>query len=171
MKIEEVKVEVKKVFKSKAFRVFLYCLGFIVVASFIFKAGVFVGFQKASFGRNWGDNYSRNFGMTPRGPRSMMEDFDNLPNPHGAIGKIVKIDESSVVVVDDKDKTEKVILINSDTKIFKMRESIMKENLAVGDFLVVIGNPNKDGQIEAKLIRLMPAPGDVGMVQEGNLNQ
>lgn len=169
MKIEEVKVEVKKVFKSKVLKAIICCLGFVIVASFIFKAGVFVGFQKASFGRNWGDNYSRNFGMMPRGPRSMMEDFDNLPNPHGAIGKIVKIDASSVVVVDDKDKTEKVILINSDTKIFKMRESIVKDNLVVGDFVIVIGDPNKDGQIEAKLIRLMPAPADAGMIgQQGS---
>lgn len=164
MKKEEIKEEVKKVFKSKMFKIVVYALGFIVVASLIFKAGMFAGFQKASFGRNWGDNYSRNFGMMSRGPRMMMEDFDNLPNPHGAIGKIIKNDGTSIIVSDGKDKTEKVVLITDKTEIHKARALGVKEDLTPETFVVVIGEPNKDGQIEAKLIRIMPSPEDMGMM-------
>ena len=165
MKKEEIKTEFKKVFKSKVFKAIIYCLGFLIVASFIFKAGMYAGLERASFGRNWGDNYSKNFGMIPRGPRSMMENFDNLPNPHGAIGKIIKSDGTSIVVSDDKDKTEKVVLISSDTEIHKMTDNATKDDLTVDTFVIVIGEPNKDGQIEAKLIRIMPSPENMPVMQ------
>jgi len=165
MKKEELILGVKKILKSKVFKAVIYLLGFIIVASFIFRAGVYAGLEKASFGRDWGDNYSKNFGMMPRGPKMMMDNFDNLPNPHGAIGRIIKNNESSVVVLDDKDKIEKVILINDNTEIRKMRESISIGDLEIDTFIVVIGQPNSDGQIEAKLIRVMPSPDDMDSIK------
>ena len=58
----------------------------------------------------------------------------------------------------DKDKTEKVILIKDDTQVEKMKDKIQTSDLKIDDFVVVIGSPNDKGQIEAKFIRLMPAP-------------
>ena len=146
--------DIKKVFESKILVGFLYGIGAIVLVALIFSAGVAVGFHKASFGRAWGENYERNFGMRPG---RMMFGDDNFPNPHGSIGKIIKI-ELPTITTEDNDGTEKAVLIGSDTKIEKAREPLQPADLKTGDFVVVIGNPNDQGQIEAKLIRIMPFP-------------
>ena len=145
--------DIKNVFESKiAFRI-LCVLGVIIVSLLIFSAGVTVGFHKASFGRAWGDNYEHNFGMRPNHP---MFGQDNFPNANGAIGKIIKI-TLPTIIVQDKDNTEKVVLIKDDTKIQKIMSAVKSSDLAVDDFVIIIGSPNTQGQIEAKLIRIMPA--------------
>jgi hypothetical protein len=144
--------KIKKVFESKtSFRI-LCGIGIIIAILLIFSAGVTVGFHKASFGRAWGDNYERNFGMMSNRP---VFGDDNFPNAHGAIGKIIKI-ESPTLIVQDNDNTEKVILISNDTKIQQGRTNVALTDLKIDDFIVVIGTPNTQGQIEAKLIRIMP---------------
>lgn len=153
--------KVKNFFKSENFKIIIYVVGILAVAILIFQAGMIAGFKKASFDRNWGDNYERNFGSPHRNPKIKMGgfgDFGNLPNANGAIGKIIKTDLPNVIVMDDKDMIEKVIIIGDDTKIIKMREDLEKEDLKIDDFIIVIGSPNEEGQIQAKLIRLMPAP-------------
>ena len=141
---------IKKAFESKtSFRI-LCAIGIILVALLIFSAGVTVGFHKASYGHAWEENYEHNFGMRPNNPL-----FDNFPNASGAIGKIIKI-ALPTIIVQDKDNTEKVVLINDDTKIQKIKELVTPNDLTIDDFIVVIGNPNSQGQIEAKFIRIMP---------------
>ena len=144
--------DIKNVFESKITTKVLIVIGIIIVAMLIFSAGIFVGFRKASFGIDWGENYERNFGM--RGDR-MMFGRDNFPNSHGAVGKIIKT-ELPTIIVQDRDNTEKVILIKDDTKIQKMMSDIKASDLTIDDFVTVIGSPNSEGQIEAKLIRVMP---------------
>jgi len=147
-----------RVFESKVFVGILHGIGIIIALILVFSAGISVGFHKASFGRAWGENYNRNFGMMR--PVSFdlngFNDNNNLPNAHGAIGKIIKITLPTIIVT-DKDNTEKVVLIKDDTKIQKTREALTSTNLRVDDFVVVIGSPNDQGQIEAKFIRVMPA--------------
>ena len=149
--------KLKRFLESKILVGILYGIGIIIVLTMVFSAGVSVGFHRASFGKAWGENYERNFGMM-RGEG--MNRFDNVeqgfPNDHGAIGKIVKITLPTIIVT-DKDNTEKVILISSDTKVEKMREEIKSSDLKIDDFIVVIGSPNTQGQIDAKFIRVMPA--------------
>lgn len=135
--------------------------GSLFVASFIFQAGMIAGFKKASFGRDWGDNYIKNFGRLEMGPRMMNGKFDNfgdLPIAHGAIGKIIKIELPSIVVLDEKDNTEKIILINEKTEIRKIRGNMKSEDLKIDEHVVIVGNPNSSGQIEARLIRILPVP-------------
>lgn len=144
--------DIKRAFESKISFKILCGLGIIVIALLIFSAGVTVGFYKASFGHAWSENYERNFGMRP--------DFsifgeNNFPNAGGAIGKIIKI-ELPTLIVQDKDNVEKVILTNDDTQIEKMRQPAQTTDLKVDDFIVVIGAPDEQGQIEAKFIRVMP---------------
>jgi len=145
--------DIKKVLESKIALKVLCVIGIIIVSLLIFSAGVTVGFHKASFGRAWGENYARNFGMMPN---RQMFGRDNFPNANGAIGKIIKI-TLPTIIVQDKDNTEKVILIKNDTKIQKMISEVKPSDLAIDDFVVIIGSPNTQGQIEAKLIRIMPA--------------
>jgi hypothetical protein len=142
----------KDISESKALKIAIYCVGILVVACLIFQAGVIVGFHKASFGRDWDTNYSKNFGS--RGTTGMPENF---PNAHGAFGTIVKVQLPTMIVA-DKDNTEKVILITDQTVIRKMRENATQADLVPDAFVVVIGSPNTDGQIQAQLIRILPAP-------------
>jgi hypothetical protein len=148
------KEDIKKVLESKVTVRVLCGMGIVIIAMLIFSAGINVGFHKASFGRAWGENYERNFGMMPNRP---MFGQNNFPNANGAIGKIIKI-TLPTVIVQDKGNTEKVILIKSDTQIQKIKENITANELKVDDFIVVIGSPNEQGQIEAKFIREMPSP-------------
>lgn len=155
------KEKIKKFLSSKIFKIIVYVLGFFVIVSLIFQMGMIVGFKKANFGRDWGRNYEMNFGRPEMGPRMMggrFDDFGNLPISHGAVGKIIKIDLPSIIVLDNKDNTEKSILIGDETQIRKVRESINKEDIKLDESVIIIGVPNSLGQIEAKLIRIMQAP-------------
>jgi hypothetical protein len=155
------KKEIKKVLESKVFRTVMYTLGILAVIFLIFQAGMMAGFRKASFGRNWGDNYTKNFGSPHRAIRMKggeFGDFGNLSNAHGAVGKIIKVELPTIVVFDGKDQTEKIIIIDDKTEIRRMRDVVSKEELKIDENVVVIGSPNSSGQIEAKLIRFIPAP-------------
>ncbi|MDP2967500.1 MAG: hypothetical protein Q8N87_03785 [bacterium] len=128
-----------------------------VVIVLIFGAGMFVGGMKARFSYRWAENYHENFG----GPRGgFLGNWRNLPpfpgefiESRGTFGEIIKVNDSDLVVK-GQGNTEKVILITEKTAIEKGRETIKKDELKVGDSIVIIGSPNDKGQIEAKLIRL-----------------
>ncbi len=149
-------MDINKYFQSGTFRGVLVVIGIIAAALIIFRAGVFVGYRKATFSYRWGENYHKNFG----GPRGgfLMEAFDkdDFINPHGTFGKIMKI-ELPTFVVEGSDGTEKVILIKDDTAIRRLRDTVETKDLKVNDNVVIIGEPNDKGQVEAKLIRIMPS--------------
>lgn len=162
------KEKIKSFLESKSFKAVMYTLGIIAVIFIIFHAGMMAGFRKASFGRDWGNNYNMNFGTPRMGPKMMggeFGEFGNLPNAHGSVGEIIKIELPTIIVLDDKDQTEKVIKTDEDTNIQKMREDVLVKDLKVGDHVVVIGSPNSQGQIEAKLIRLLLAPLDKPLIK------
>ena len=53
-----------------------------------------------------------------------------------------------------KDDVEKTVLVSEKTAITAHRKSLKVSDLKVDDQAVIIGAPNEQGQIEAKLIRL-----------------
>lgn len=128
-----------------------------VVAVLIFCAGLIVGGMKARFSYRWAENYHKNF-AGPKG--GFWGDWRNRPplprdfiESHGAFGEIIEI-KNDEFVIRGREDIEKVILISDKTIIQRGREKIKKENLRVGDFVVVIGSPNQEGKIEAKMIRI-----------------
>lgn len=143
------------VIQSKTFRGIIYGVLAALVALIVFQAGVFVGYRRATFSYRWGENYHRNFGG-PRGGFMMPLRGDDFTNPHGTFGKIIKIDLPTIAV-QASDGTEKSIVIDDNTTIRRFQETLTSKDLKVDDPIVVIGEPNDQGQIEAKLIRLMPA--------------
>ena len=164
--MNKIKIILKKIMESKLLIKITYFLGFFIIICLIFQAGFFIGFKKASFGHDWGNNYNDNFGPSRRGYFMMEGGLGNksdIPNAHGAIGRIIKTELPTIVVMDDKDKIEKVILINDSTQIRRMREEVKKEDLKIDDFVVVIGSPNSQGQIESRLIRVMPTDIKLGI--------
>ena len=152
--MEKIHINLKKVFDSKLFTRFLYGVGGALVVSVIFSAGILVGFHKASFGRAWGEHYIDNFGT---GDGSTMGINQHFPNAHGAIGKIIKI-ELPTIIVQDRDNTEKVVLISDDTDIENGRAEATSADLQLNNFVVVVGAPDDQGQIEAKFMRIIPSP-------------
>ncbi len=128
--------------------------GFAVVG-LIFDAGMVVGGMKAKFSYRWAEQYHKNFA----GPQAgFFSDWRSFPQGdfiegHGAFGEIIQISDTDLVVKGRGD-VEKVIIITADTAIQKERGTIKKEELKVGDQIVIIGSPNEEGQIEAKLIRV-----------------
>ena len=153
----EFKNKVNKFIESRNFKRIIYAFGIFFILFFVFQAGMIVGFKKASFRHDWGSNYEKNFGPYRSIPKFIKDNFSETPNAHGAIGKIIKVDLPDIVVL-DKDQTEKSIVIDDNTTIIEMTDKVNKESLAVDKFVVVIGNPNSSGQIEAKLIRIIPSP-------------
>lgn len=142
-------------------------MGFVVMALLVlvFAFGVWVGNEKAKFSFNWADNYHKNFAGPQNG---FNKDWRDMPggdfiNAHGVFGEIIKMDKNSFVIK-GKENIENIIIIDQDTVIRRLSDNIKLQDLKVGEFVVVIGSPNNSGQIEAKLIRVMP-PSPVGMMQ------
>lgn len=146
----------KKFIQSRSFQGILIGLGIAIVILFIFEAGVSVGYHKAAFSFRSGDNFYRAFG--DRRMTVLKVPVHNMPmEAHGAAGNIVSVDLPTFVVA-DRDNVEKEVLIATDTILRHFDESIQPSDLKVGDFTVVIGEPNEESQIEAKLIRVLPPP-------------
>ncbi len=152
-------MDYNKILQSKKFKMILGGIGAIIVLLFVFAAGTIVGFKKANFSFRWAENYHRNFG----GPRGgFFEDLGgrDFIDAHGVFGQIIKIDNSTStpsLVIRGRDNVEKIVLIKDNTVINGFRNNAKSADLKVDDEIVVIGDPNDAGQIEAKLIRIMPA--------------
>lgn len=135
-------------------------LGFVILL-LVFGTGVKVGALKARYSYRWADNYHKNFA----GPRAgFFADWQRFPagdfiSGHGAFGEIIEIKDNGFVI-NGRENVEKVVITKQETTILKGREAI-KDGLKVGDRVVIIGSPNEEGQIEAKLIRVFGenAPG------------
>ncbi|MFH1129658.1 MAG: hypothetical protein V1686_02900 [Patescibacteria group bacterium] len=134
-------------------------VGFIIMALFVFvfAFGVWIGGEKARFSSNWADNYHKNFAGPQNG---FNQNWRNMPggefiNAHGLFGEVIKIDANSFVIK-GRENMENVVIVNQDTIIKRLSDNIQLKDLKVGEFVVIIGSPNNSGQIEAKLIRIMP---------------
>ncbi len=150
-------MNLKEIFKANHFNKLLAVLATIVVLVFVFSLGVFVGHEKYRFSRTWGEHYYRNI-MGPAGPGGFgMMDFGRPGfNARSGLGQIIKIDGNSLIIKDQAN-IEKTILITDKTAIIRDSQNIKITDLKVDDKIVVIGRPNNQGQIEPKLIRVLPA--------------
>lgn len=146
-------MDFNKIFQSKTFKYVLYGIGALIVLLIVFRLGMAVGFKKAGFSYSWGESYHRNFG----GPRGgFLKDFaeDSFINGYGTVGRIMKVG-SSTIVMRGQDNVEKIVLVKDTTSITRNRETIKSVDLKVDDYIVVIGDPNNTGQVDAKFIRVM----------------
>lgn len=153
-------MDTDKFFQSKLFKGIILGIAAFIILSLVFRLGVFIGGKKANFSFRWADEYHRNFG----GPQGgFFRDFmgEDFMDDNGLFGQIIKIDPSAnsgqaTLTIKDKDNTEKIVLVNDKTTIRYQRGDVKLSDLKVDDNVVVIGEPNASGQIEAKLIRVMP---------------
>lgn len=146
----------KTFFRSRIFKGILCGIGALVVLLLVFRAGELVGFRKANFSYRWGEGYYRTVAGPHRGFFGEPGDRDFLMS-HGAFGTILTVASSSMVV-QGPDNLEKVVLVTTSTVVMKFRERIAASALQPNDQVVIVGAPNDTGEIEAKLIRVMPLP-------------
>lgn len=149
-----IKEKMLAVFTAKVLRAALVTLGIIVAVLIVFQAGVMVGFRKASFGKTWDEHYLDNFEPVHPTFGGMPEKF---PSAHGTFGRIVSVSLPQIVVT-DRDNTEKTIMISPDTRIRDINSDVTSDALTPDITIVAIGEPNADGQIVAKFIRILPEP-------------
>ena len=150
----------KKLFKNPdTLKLVIIGLAGFVVLMLVFGAGVKVGTLKARYSYKWAESYHKNFG----GPRGgFLGDWQRFPagdfiSGHGAFGEVIELNDSGFVIKGRED-VEKIIITSEETTITKGRETI-KDGLKVGDRVVIIGAPNNEGQIEARLIRVFDENG------------
>ena len=147
---------------SKNFKRVLWVVGIAIVASFIFHAGMFVGYHKASFSYRWGDNFHRTFGRPDHhfgNQKSFGADFvrNGFTEGYGVAGKVIRVELPTVIVL-GSDGVEKIVRVGDTTAIRHFRDTVKASDLRVDDFVTVIGAPNQASEIEAKFIRVMSEP-------------
>lgn len=147
-------MDINKFFESKFFRGFLLGLGVFIILLFTFKLGMVVGAKKADFSCRWSENYHQNFGGPKGGFLPGLGDRDFL-EANGTFGQIIKID-GALLTIKAPNNVEKIIVTNEQTTIRSSRDTVKISDLQTDNYIVVIGEPNDAGQIEAKLIRVMP---------------
>ena len=122
-----------------------------------FWCGLQIGYNRAAFTYKFGDNYYKTFEQEPRHHGMGIIPQDSVMNSHGAVGKIISINLPTMVV-SEIDGTEKIIRTSDDTSVHQQKNTITVNTLKVGDFIITIGAPNTNSEIEAKFIRLIPSP-------------
>ncbi len=145
----------KKLLHSHKFKKILIGLGALVTLLIVFQAGILVGFHRANFSHRLGENYG--------------EHRKEFLNTHGALGRIVSI-SLPTIIIEDREKVEKVVRADEDTEIRGGHEQMHLTDLQIGDTIAVIGKPDENAQIEAKLIRLL-APSSEQIITSTTTNQ
>lgn len=142
--------------ESKKFSYVVWGVVGLIAILVVFKLGMDIGFKKANFSYQWGENYYRNFaGPAEKFPGDNMMRHDDFMQAHGVFGQIIKIDQSNIVIK-DRENIEKIVLVKDDTTIKNSNQTIQLSELKVDSRIVVIGEPDDDGKIAAKLIRVLP---------------
>jgi len=148
-------MKLENINKSRIVRIILITICAIIVLLGILQIGITIGEEKVRYTGQFGNYFENNFMGQMRGP---MEFFDNdLPGGHGVVGKIISM-SSTEIVISGQDNIEKIVSITDKTIFRKFKDDVTASDLKIGDFVVVIGNPDSQGKVEAKLLRVMPAP-------------
>lgn len=131
-------------------------LGVLLIVMFllVFQLGLSVGYRKANFAIRWAQNYKRDFGGPKMGILGIYTGNDFMYG-HGVLGTIAKINPHSIVIK-SRDNSEKIVNIDSDTVLNRAAQNISLQNLKTDQQVIVIGSPNQDGTIDAKIIRVFP---------------
>lgn len=141
--------------ESKKTRVALWIIGAMVFVLLAFGTGTLVGYQRGIFSTHFGQEYYRNFyGSGGPAPAGMVILGGPPPmNQHGTVGVVIDVG-SSTIATQDLDGDEESVVVATDTVIRDMNRTVTIGDIAVGDGITVIGEPNNHGQIYARFIRI-----------------
>jgi hypothetical protein len=151
-------MNIKNFFQSNSVSKMILALSILLVVLVVFQAGFFVGYHKGVFTNDWGNNYMmRGPDNSPRAFFApFMNDGDDI-NPHGAVGEIISVNLPTIVIK-GPGRAEEIAIVDSNTTIRNFQQLASTSDLIVGRSVVIIGEPNGKGQINASLIRIMPVP-------------
>jgi hypothetical protein len=141
---------------SKIFKIIIVLLFQLILLLGAFSLGLNVGQHKAKYTYAWVKNYPNNFPL-PSGKNFVIPpppESGQYFNAHGVDGTILSLKETSAVIKDDNG-TEKTILIQPQTFIKHNFETFTIKNLKIGQQILVLGEANESGQIQAKFIRVL----------------
>ena len=147
--------------KNKWLDIGLIAAGSIIALLLVFSLGLYIGEKKENFNHEWAENYSRFFG-SPR-PGFLPAQIGGQPpvgfnmNAFGNGGIVLKVNGSSFVIKGN-DNNEKVIAVSSSTTIRKLDSNIQVGDIQPGNLVIIIGQPDSSGQIQARFIRVFPSP-------------
>lgn len=145
-------MDIKEFSHSRKATIGLIALGVFVLLCAAFSIGEHIGYRKASFAFQNSDNFYRTYGPPGGGhfapPGNFSED-------HGTVGKVVSM-SLPTIVIEDRDNTEKTIVTTDQTIVRRFRDTITAKDIAVGDYIVALGEPNAQSQVAANLIRILP---------------
>lgn len=144
------KFNLEKIVSSKTFLRIVKATAAALVLLLVFACGILVGLEKARFSYELGDHYYHAFAGSP----GFFMDR-NFLNAHGSSGNIIKID-GNTVTVENSEGVEKNIEIGNDSQIRMGHQEINPSDLKLNENIVVIGTPDSQGEIDARLIRVMP---------------
>jgi len=142
--------------KTPKTKTLLWILCGVLAILVVFGLGIAVGYHRAIFASGYGENYYHNF---YRGPFTGVMGFIPGPPPmnmHGVAGEVIDV-SSGTISVRDTDGNEQSVLLMSDTPIREMNTDISESDIQPDDQVIVIGEPNDTGQVEARFIRVFAA--------------
>src|SRR5262249_34852657 len=129
----------------------ILCVVFVVLIAF--GLGITVGYRRAIFSSQFGEHYYRGLYGDPFG-RPVMGITGRAPlTMHGVAGEVIDV-TSSTLSVKDPTGNETSVLIASNTPIREMGNDISPNDIEVGNMVTVIGEPDQNGQVEARFIRV-----------------
>lgn len=144
----------KKHFTSPVLKWIFLGIVEVIVLLLVFRLGVTIGYRKANFSYRWGENYRRVFGGPAPGTFGLFfRTSDGFMNPHGTSGTVVKV-ENNTIVMKGSDNVEKTIVVGNNTTIRQSNQLLQLASLKSGDQIVVLGQPDNQGQIDALFIRV-----------------
>ncbi len=141
-------------FSHKIFKWTVITLASLIILIGAFALGVKVGYHEASFALDWQRDYPKNFvdyTGAPVAPGTPGPEFRS----HGLVGVVLNVDNGELILKDNGDSTEKKILVGDDTTIRQNNSSLKLSDLKASSTIVVIGEPDDQGQIEARFIRVL----------------
>jgi hypothetical protein len=167
-------MNIKETLRSNKFKIAIGIVGALLAILLSFSCGIMVGFHKARFSYEWGQNYERNFvghnlnrgNLPPPNEGGGMVGFfrqmegSDLRNAHGLAGTVVSVSGSNIIVKDREDN-ENTVAVNDKTIIKRNADNLTISDIKVGDHIVVMGAPDNQGVVSADLIRLFGGSNNV----------
>ncbi len=146
-----------RLFKSKTFIWTTVILAELILLIAVFDLGIHVALHKARYTDSWARNYGKNFGdsrMFGRLPTASPEHDGDFMPAHGLAGTIISLDKNNLTLK-SVDNVEKTVLVSASTIIRMNFQNLQAADLKPGQEVVIIGSPNDNGQIDAKIIRII----------------
>ncbi len=124
-----------------------------MLALLIFHAGVVVGSHRGERSRHEVGHGFR----PPFLPSGFELPHGFMSNTHGGVGTITAMVTPSTLTIQTREGVDQTVVVSTSTMIRGVRDTGTAPPLLVGDQIVVLGQPDNQGHINAKLIRVLSA--------------